>query len=66
MSFHEAIMRLMDALLLFSLPRVNGLMMGKITNLIVECGIANWEFFKIFRSSAKRAQSHLLIVKHNS
>jgi hypothetical protein len=28
-------MKLMDALLLFSLPRVNGLVMGKITNLIV-------------------------------
>ncbi len=38
-------MRFMDALLLFSLPRVNGLVMGKNTNLIVECGIANWELF---------------------
>jgi hypothetical protein len=35
----------MDALLLFSFLRVNGLVMEKITNLIVEWGIANWEFF---------------------
>jgi hypothetical protein len=44
----------MDALLLFSLLRVNGLVMEKITNLSVEYGIA------------KRAQSHLSIVKHHS
>lgn len=34
----------MDALLIFSFPRVNGLVMGTITNLIVECGIVNWDF----------------------
>jgi hypothetical protein len=30
--------------LLFSLPKVNGLVMEKIIDLFVECGIANWEF----------------------
>jgi hypothetical protein len=50
-------MRLMDALFLFSLPMVNNLVMEKIVNLIVECDIANWDFFNYLGQMLKELKA---------
>lgn len=47
----------MDALFLFSLPMVNNLVMEKIVNLIVECDIANWDFFNYLGQMLKELKA---------